>query len=73
MAKNKNPIRIIGICTDGKSLVGGAFKMADTYGFPLTDSILAAENIFDGHISFVDYCKNALLSGWSLERAIKKI
>lgn len=60
------------IATGPHHLIGGAFELADSYGFPLADSIRAAQQ--HGHyISLFDYSQKALNHGWTLSQILTKI
>lgn len=68
----KTPIYITGIAIDGKPCYGGVFKMGDTYGFPLEDSILAAES-HGAVVSWPTFIKDAMKAGWTFEKVTQRI
>lgn len=67
----KNPLKKIDGGGD-RPIMGGLFKMADTFGFSLEDSILECERrgFAPGLPAFV--C-DAVLAGWKVEKAIERV
>lgn len=68
----KTPIYITGMTIDRKPCYGGIFKMADTYGLPVEDCILAAES-HDAVVSWPTFVKDAMRAGWTFEKTIRRI
>jgi len=66
MGKRKNPLKFV----DGVAY--GLFAMMDTYGFPLSDSILICEQtmVVPGLPAFA--C-DAVLAGWKPEKAVSVV
>ncbi len=67
-----NPIKQIGVTPDGKPVLAGAFQMADTFGFPLPDSIQQATEK-GCVISIPHYFASAIEAGWDDEKAFNQI
>jgi hypothetical protein len=73
MAKaRKRTLSIIGVTLEGRLVMGGLFKLADTCGFPLADSILECErrNMVAG---LHDYALAARKAHWPTDRIVGKI
>lgn len=70
--KKRNPLKQIGITTEGKAVMGGLFAMADTHGFPLEDSIGLCVQL-GCCPGLYDYIESAMRAGWSKEKAVKRV
>ncbi len=65
-------LSLCGHTSDGRRVLGGAFQLADTLGFPLTSSLDQA----DAHqsvISMPHYFASAMEHGWDDEMTFGKI
>lgn len=61
------PLCLLGVCVDGKKVLGGAFQLADTFGLPLSFSMtLARERGFE--MSLPHYFASAIEHGWTYEQ-----
>jgi hypothetical protein len=70
--KKKNPLQQVGWNSHGGPIFAGLFKMHDTVGFSLADSI--AECRRHGCTpSLPSFVADAVLAGWPAERAIDKV
>lgn len=68
----KNPLRQIGITTDGRPVIGGCFKMHDTFGFSLADSLWFCKH--NGCVVGVeDFMKKAHEAGWPAKKIVAKV
>ena len=72
MMKKNNPLKQIGITTEGKPVMGGLFAMADTHGIALSDSIMLC--VERGWCpGLYDYIDSAMRSGWSRQKAVNRV
>ena len=68
----KRTLLPVGWTVTGKTIVGGLFKMADTYGFPLSESIIELRK--RGCVpDLLGYVADAVLAGWTDEKAVKDV
>lgn len=65
-------MRIVGVTTDGRWVVGGAFKMADTKGVDLSLQLTEAERL-GVSLSWPSYITDARKAGWPDKTIFKHI
>lgn len=72
IAMKNNPLSVIGIDTEGRPVIGGLFKMMDTFGLPLSMAInLCVERgITPG---LYDFQQAAIKAGWSIDKTNREI
>ena len=68
----KPPLCICGFTAEGNPVIGGAFQMADTYGFPLCFSLDEADKN-KWVISIPHYFSSAMEAGWDDIQTFGKI
>lgn len=67
-----NPLLILGSTADGRPVLGGAFQMADTHGFPLVFQLDKAKEQ-NAVISWAHYFASAMEAGWDDNQTFGKI
>ena len=74
MNNRKNILSIVGIDTDGRPVIGGLFKMADTYGFSLSSSLDLCESLglCPGFFNFIEDAKKACWPGSRIFNRIRE-
>lgn len=67
-----NALRVTGITEDGIQIIGGCFKLLDTYGvpMPIIVSILAEHGYM---VNWIDFCEDAVKHGWKLRAAVARL
>jgi len=68
----KPPLCLCGFTAEGNPVIGGAFQMADTYGFPLCFSLDEADKN-KWVISIPHYFASAMEAGWDDVQTFGKI
>jgi len=69
---NTSPLLVCGSTPDGRGVLGGAFKLHDTHGFPLSFSMDQAEK-HGCVISIPHFFSSALEHGWDDDQTFRSI
>lgn len=67
-----NILKHIGYTPQGNPVFAGAFQMADTIGFPLSESLAQATNM-GAVISIPHYFASAMEAGWTEKQVFSRI